>query len=393
MTAEQLSPAELERSNESNFVDDALALATKGFFVFPLRPGAIFTGPGTPGPSEATRDPGQIIEWWTETPDANIGIATDATADVLVIEVNYSIGEESLRALEARRGPLPETLQASWGDQSRQLYFRYPAELESIKGSLGKNLGSSTYRGYIVAPPSIVHKKTVHSGVLSTRCEWINDQPLADLPEWAILRLAFGRASRVNPKILARRPLNPETLSEILDHFNGNKQLAYQTLAPNRPIAYLENRGEFSCGQNEFYKAMRGEDINGDFADLIEYLWLCTDKGDWRSDSLREIPDDPKEWIKRHIGSISLLHEKLFSNWSYPTVRNLVAGIGTEQNKQEFRARLTLFRQRKRHELRAQAARDKKAAPESYRRGGLAKRQQVAMEWRKRKQEKMLEQG
>lgn len=389
--------------NETNFLDEALALASREFCVFPLPPGAKYRKPDTPKPQEATTDTNQIVEWWTETPDANIAIATGAQADLLIISVFEDNVEERrdeklqggklLSDLEARHSPLPETLQASLSERLRFLYFRYPAELESIKGSFGANIWVTPNLldkvGYIAAPPSIVQ---------NTRCEWVNDRPLADLPEWAMLKLAFAKDSRVNPNILARRPLDPEVRSEILDYFQDNKLLSYRIMELDQPHAYWQGRPVVSCGQNEFYRAMRSEEINSDYADLIEAQFALMSREDWCWNclSLRELPDDLEElqkWIKLHIGRITKLHAMLFTDWSYPTLRNVVVGRGTKQNEQELRARLERFRQRKRHELRAQAARDKKAAPEKYRRGGLAKRQQIAAEWREKKPQKIMEQG
>lgn len=380
--------------NETNFLDEALALASREFCVFPLPPGAQYRKPDNPKPQEATTDASQIVEWWTETPDANIAIATGAQADLLIISVGKYKGEEALNALEARHSPLPETLQASLGEKLRFLYFRYPAELESIKGSFGVNIWVTPHHpdevGYIAAPPSIVQ---------NTRCEWVNDRPLADLPEWAMWKLAFSPyVPLYTPTIFDRRPLDPETRSEILDHFHGNKMRAYRLMALDQPAAYRQNQDKVRCGQNEFYRAMRGEELNSDLADFIEDSWAFTSRMDWywNSPSLRELPDDLEElqkWIKLHIGRITKLHAMLFTDWSYPTLRNVIVGRGTKQNEQELRARLERFRQRKRHELRAQAARDKKAAPEKYRRGGLAKRQQIAAEGREKKQQKIMEQG
>jgi hypothetical protein len=391
-----ISPIECEATvAEIGLKDAALALVSRGFAVLPLEAWGEEPIFGRAFNLRETKDINQISEWGAKTPDANIGIATGAPSNVLVLEVNGP-GEKTLKALEAQHGPLPDTLQASWDHgiySGRHLYFRYPDDVEIKRDQLAPGIKIRADHWYVVAPPSVVGKPPVNG----RRYQWVNDLPLADLPQWYLGRMAeplvvIDILSLANEP--PRRPLDPKIRSQIFEHFHGNVMRAFQTLAPDRPTKYLaDQRYEISCSQNEFYKAMRGEEINGDFADFIEHLWLCTDTGDWRSDSLRKVPDDPKEWIKRHIGSIKLLHEQVFSDWSYPTLRNVVAGKGTEQNEQELRARLDRFRQRKRHELRAQDARDKLAAPEHWRRGGLAKRQQIATESRERKQEKMMEQG
>lgn len=77
----------------AQFLDAALAYARRGWFVFPLRPNSkvpYLRG----GHHNASRDATKIMEWWRDTPDANIGIAL-APSKLLVLDVDGPEGRKS----------------------------------------------------------------------------------------------------------------------------------------------------------------------------------------------------------------------------------------------------------------------------------------------------------
>jgi hypothetical protein len=89
---------------------------------------------------------------------ANIGIATGATAGLIVLDEDpQKGGTESLAALEAKYGPLPSTVEALTGGDGRHLYLRHPGpgmEVPSSVGKLGPGLDIRADGGYVIAPPS-----------------------------------------------------------------------------------------------------------------------------------------------------------------------------------------------------------------------------------------------
>ena len=93
-------------------LDAALAYAALGWAVFPLAPGTkrpLIAGGG--GFKAATRDAEQIRRWWTETPDANIGVATGKVSGISVVDVDIKPredkhGDETLRELTDKHGSL-----------------------------------------------------------------------------------------------------------------------------------------------------------------------------------------------------------------------------------------------------------------------------------------------
>ncbi len=104
------------------------------------------------GVHNATGNVDLIIDWWTQEPYANIGIATGATSSIEVIDIDpRNEGNESIRELEASIGPLPKTLEVATGGGGKHFYYRYSGK------KLSRKLPGIDFQSdgkYIVAPPS-----------------------------------------------------------------------------------------------------------------------------------------------------------------------------------------------------------------------------------------------
>lgn len=57
------------------------------------------------GVYDASKDASQVRAWWTQWPNANIGIATGTVSGIFVIDVDGEEGEASLAMLETDYGP------------------------------------------------------------------------------------------------------------------------------------------------------------------------------------------------------------------------------------------------------------------------------------------------
>ena len=125
-------------------LDAALAYAQRGWRVLPVysaedggrctcEKGRECDSPGKHprtrrGGKDATTDEGQIKEWWTEWPEANVGIATGEQSGLLVFDVDPRHGgDKSLAGFEAEHGHLPLTPKVSTGGGGCHLYFQYPS--------------------------------------------------------------------------------------------------------------------------------------------------------------------------------------------------------------------------------------------------------------------------
>jgi putative DNA primase/helicase len=140
-------------------IDAALKYAQRGWPVLLLVPGK-----KTPltenGFYDATVDEAQIRKWWTEHPDANVGIRVGAESNLLVIDVDNKGGKNGsaeLEILKKQYGPLPVTRIVRTPTGGFHFYFTFP---EWLKGKpLKKELAPGVdlkFNGYVVAPPSII---------------------------------------------------------------------------------------------------------------------------------------------------------------------------------------------------------------------------------------------
>jgi hypothetical protein len=78
--------------NATTLLDAALDHAANGWRVLPLVPNT--KRPLTAhGVKDATSDLVTIAEWWTATPDSNIGIAAGAGSGVTVLDVDVKDGK------------------------------------------------------------------------------------------------------------------------------------------------------------------------------------------------------------------------------------------------------------------------------------------------------------
>src|SRR5271166_1546308 len=68
------------------------------------------------GVKDATNSRDEIEHWWTDNPNANIGIATGSRSGILVLDIDpRNGGNESLERIERELGQLPKTVTALTG--------------------------------------------------------------------------------------------------------------------------------------------------------------------------------------------------------------------------------------------------------------------------------------
>lgn len=176
-----------------SFREAALALAGKGWKVFPIR--AKGKKPLTVhGLLDASSDPDIIETWAVKWPNANIGIVT---GNVIVVDIDPRHGgDKSIADLEVIHGTLPETLESKTGGGGRHLYFKAEgAVVRCSQSELAPGIDIKGVGGYVVAPPS-VHES-------GDRYLWTRRIPPVGVPKWLLQKL--------------RKPSKPEPLSA-----NGN---------------------------------------------------------------------------------------------------------------------------------------------------------------------------
>lgn len=135
----------------------AVAYATRGWWVFPLRPRA-----KTPitrhGVQDASSDPAVVGAWWAEWPDANIGLDVYRSGLVVVDLDPGKGGVATWEALCADYHLAPyTTLQSRTGSGGMHLIYAASIGL-TIRNStekLGPGIDVRGKGGYIVLPPSV----------------------------------------------------------------------------------------------------------------------------------------------------------------------------------------------------------------------------------------------
>ena len=162
----------------------ALIYAGWGWRVFPLAEGSklpkIAKGNGGHGLHDATTGTDQLRAWWSRWPNANVGVRTGDGLVVLDVDAHHG-GEETLRELTSKHGPLPPTLWSRTPSGGRHYWMRSSEPLRCSAGQLGPGLDVRAQGGYIVGPPSTVGGRSYTWGDLSL--------PIRPLPSWLLRKL------------------------------------------------------------------------------------------------------------------------------------------------------------------------------------------------------------
>lgn len=170
----------------------AIAYAQLGWRVVPILPGQ--KRPAVDRWTErATTDPELIAQWWQANPQHGVGVATGPASGIFALDVDPTHGgADSLAALEAANGRLPDTVEAITGGGGRHLLFWWPRlqqgqRLGNSAGRLGPGLDIRGDGGQIVVAP------TMHP-TSGRRYEWeLSSRPgeaeVAEAPAWLLALL------------------------------------------------------------------------------------------------------------------------------------------------------------------------------------------------------------
>lgn len=153
----------------------ALAYAARGWALFPVKGKKPLT---LHGYKDATKDPAQIFQLWSQWPEANIGVVTGKISGIVVLDEdnkNDKNGAESLRLLLEEYGPLPDTLMSATVSNGRHYVFRSPAASVRSKKGFREGLDFLAEGSYFVAPPSRIGEKSY---------EWTVQSEIAECPAW-----------------------------------------------------------------------------------------------------------------------------------------------------------------------------------------------------------------
>jgi hypothetical protein len=177
-----LDPYAAPGSDTIDFMRPALGYARRGWRVLPIHEGE--KRPAlSDWPSVATTDAHQIADWWVQSPNRNIGLATGGGSGFFVLDIDpKNGGTTTLASLEGENGPLPHTYSVRTGSGGRHYYFLMPEwELSNSPGQLrGTGIDVRGNGGQVVAPPSVTAV-----GSYSV----LRDDPIVAAPDWLLALL------------------------------------------------------------------------------------------------------------------------------------------------------------------------------------------------------------
>jgi Bifunctional DNA primase/polymerase, N-terminal len=156
------------------------------------------------GLKEATTNRARVLAWWSQHPQANVGLATGHRFDVL--DLDGPAGVQALRRFAEQHGSrLPATgpVVRSGREQEGWHYYLAPAGLPRRTGVL-EGVDYQALGGYVVAPPS--------RHATGNRYAWARDltHPLPALPGALYARLAErAHPARSTPAVLPVRQDGP----------------------------------------------------------------------------------------------------------------------------------------------------------------------------------------
>lgn len=155
---------QVEHSPRNRMEQAAISYAAQGLRILPLIPRGKTPYKGN-GVTHATTDNPQIVDWFSQEPDINIGIAT---GDGLVV-----LDADSEEAAKVLAGLQPTaSVKTSRG---KHFYFLSPEHIKNSVKKLRKDVDVRGQNGYVVAPPSVHPDGTLY--------EWDDrNVPIATLP-------------------------------------------------------------------------------------------------------------------------------------------------------------------------------------------------------------------
>ena len=165
-----------------NTVDAVLELVGRGWCPFPVEPGGkrplkLVNGRRVPWRHLSPMTSADVLDAWSQYPDANVGIDC-GRSELLVVDIDAASAWR--RLLDEEEVDETPTLTVRTG-KGRHLYYRSPGSLGNRGLALGIDIRGDG--GYVVAPPS--------SHAQSDRRYEFEDSsvPAIDVPTWIVARL------------------------------------------------------------------------------------------------------------------------------------------------------------------------------------------------------------
>ncbi|WP_025593805.1 bifunctional DNA primase/polymerase [Agrobacterium tumefaciens] len=130
----------------------------------------------------ATRFPRIIERWWSDWPDAAVGLPTGEKTGFFALDIDNKPGGANgfdwLTEMEAEHGPLPDTARVTSPNGGLHIYFKYVVGTRN-RGALGAGVDIRSEGGYVLAAGSTMANGRSYKWDTDTR-------EIADAPAWLL---------------------------------------------------------------------------------------------------------------------------------------------------------------------------------------------------------------
>ncbi|PTV72147.1 bifunctional DNA primase/polymerase [Agrobacterium pusense] len=130
----------------------------------------------------ATRFPRIIERWWSDWPDAAVGLPTGEKTGFFALDIDNKPGGANgfdwLAEMEAEHGPLPDTARVTSPNGGLHIYFKYVVGTRN-RGALGAGVDIRSEGGYVLAAGSTMANGRSYRWETDTR-------EIADAPAWLL---------------------------------------------------------------------------------------------------------------------------------------------------------------------------------------------------------------
>jgi P4 family phage/plasmid primase-like protien len=225
----------------------ALDYVGLGWYVFPLLPRMKVPAAGSKGFKDASCDLEQIKIWWTECPNANIGLAC-CISQILAVDVdedeeNNHHGIEDWNQIVKQYHIDDNTWTNITGRGGMHLLYKVPVNIKinPPKNLLDCNSIDLKWNGYIILPPSIHPNGKKYAWEVSHRPD---ETKIKHLPD-ALLNL-FTDPNKIKPQKLYEERPEKIAIGRRDNYFNSLSGYWWKIGAVNDPESFVAKCEEYN---------------------------------------------------------------------------------------------------------------------------------------------------
>lgn len=251
----------------------------------------------------ATVNINQIHDWWQNTPDANIGVATGRKSNLIVVDIDEAKGAKLSDLYKIVDKEKIDTLAAKTGG-GRHLYFSYPIGTE-IKNSASRLAYAIDIRGdggYVVAPPS--------NHVSGNSYEWLDYEKILPFPDELIKFLNSQQTQILNGNgngLIVPAPRELLKVPEIISEGSRNETLT-------RIAGSLRNIGLNQVEMEAAISQLNHRICNPPL-DAREVMEITRSVSRYETENLRETVEDEETDAERDYLRLNTLKPFAFSSF------------------------------------------------------------------------------